>query len=753
MKRCIIVLGMHRSGTSLMTGILGISGVYLGGNLISPRTNDNEKGFFEHAEIVDINENILKTLNSSCNDYNKFPKNWIKNKNILEFKEKIKKIIKRDFGKLDIFAIKDPRISILLQLYLEIFKELKISPLLIVMNRKNIEIAKSLKVRNNLSLKDSLNLSKRYYGNLKKYTKERKIEIDFDKLINDPEKIVTLIKKELKIPLRQYRDIKKEIENFLDPNLKHHNLEYKDYIFELGEEIEERNREIEEKNKKIVKETNEIIYKKNEKIIEKNKDIQKFKKVIENNKYEIKIKKNKIEEIDTELKRLKNRLVQKAEENTILNSKNSLLQTNLNNRDNSLTWKLNRKIDKSLSVFFPGLLEKIALYSKKEKIIKKKLPRKKIKYIPPKRKIKKILFINHEESRTGAPRVVFDVAKQIKNYFEVKMVSFKKGSMHNEFAKEFNNIIYSPESLIPESAENHSKKILLKEKPDLVYVNCIVSYIFAIEARKLGIPVIFHIHELEEGFNYIQNSIYKNKFSKSANKFIAVSEKVRNLLIKKENCSPKNIALINAFISSKEILEKSKEKSIEEINKKLNKKSNEILITCVGTACKRKGTDILVETHKILKDKGHNHFKIIWIGEMQRDKEIINSILNREKGFLFLGEKENPFPYLNATDIFVLPSREDPFPLVVLESMALGKPSIVFKNGGGIPEAVNNCCGLVVENMNAKSLANAIIQLSENKELMEKFSKNGKIKQRKNYDSQIIIPKIHHLINEVLKNN
>ena len=49
-------------------------------------------------------------------------------------------------------------------------------------------------------------------------------------------------------------------------------------------------------------------------------------------------------------------------------------------------------------------------------------------YLPielPERKIKKILFVNHSESRTGAPKVVFEVAKEMKKYFEVKMVNLE----------------------------------------------------------------------------------------------------------------------------------------------------------------------------------------------------------------------------------------------------------------------------------------------------------------------------------------
>ena len=77
MKRCIVVLGVHRSGTSLMAGLLNIFGGYLGGNLLSSK-DDNVRGFFEHAGLLEVNEVVLEELNSSWRGYDNFPKNWHK---------------------------------------------------------------------------------------------------------------------------------------------------------------------------------------------------------------------------------------------------------------------------------------------------------------------------------------------------------------------------------------------------------------------------------------------------------------------------------------------------------------------------------------------------------------------------------------------------------------------------------------------------------------------------------------------------
>jgi len=66
-SKCIIVLGMHRSGTSAFTGVLNILGVELGSNLMEP-TKENPRGYFEKRAVMEINDEILNILGSSWDD-------------------------------------------------------------------------------------------------------------------------------------------------------------------------------------------------------------------------------------------------------------------------------------------------------------------------------------------------------------------------------------------------------------------------------------------------------------------------------------------------------------------------------------------------------------------------------------------------------------------------------------------------------------------------------------------------------------
>ncbi|MGH2482289.1 MAG: sulfotransferase family protein, partial [Ktedonobacteraceae bacterium] len=60
----IIVLGMHRSGTSAVAGMLNALGMYLGSDLMAPAA-DNPKGFYEHNGITNLHDELLSSLGSS----------------------------------------------------------------------------------------------------------------------------------------------------------------------------------------------------------------------------------------------------------------------------------------------------------------------------------------------------------------------------------------------------------------------------------------------------------------------------------------------------------------------------------------------------------------------------------------------------------------------------------------------------------------------------------------------------------------
>ena len=222
-RKCILVLGMHRSGTSAMSAILKIAGIY--NNVTTNVSPDNPKGFFEWHRGMEINSKIFRLFRSEWDDPRPRPYNEKKQGKVGKFKEEIIQAIEDDFNSQDIFAVKDPRISVLLPIYLDIFISMSIEPLLIMMERPDEEIHLSLEKRNNFSKKKSFALCRKYkgavYDNLSRC---RNIIVNFDDLIKDPVGVSKRIVKEFDLPLAIDENKAREMLEFIDPELKHHNV-------------------------------------------------------------------------------------------------------------------------------------------------------------------------------------------------------------------------------------------------------------------------------------------------------------------------------------------------------------------------------------------------------------------------------------------------------------------------------------------------------------------------------------------------
>ena len=111
----LLVLGMHRSGTSAFTRVLNLHGVALGENLM-PAGPDNPSGFWEHADVVAVHERLLAALERTWDDPRPLPDNWLASAAAQTAFDALVAIVQRDFAGVSLWAVKDPRLCRLLPL-------------------------------------------------------------------------------------------------------------------------------------------------------------------------------------------------------------------------------------------------------------------------------------------------------------------------------------------------------------------------------------------------------------------------------------------------------------------------------------------------------------------------------------------------------------------------------------------------------------------------------------------------------------
>jgi len=146
----VIVLGMHRSGTSALAGVLHCLGVELGDHLMAA-SPDNPRGYWEHRDIVAVHHKLIARLGWSWDDIRPLPPGWDKSEVARSAGQTLSTILLRDFAGVRLCGVKDPRLCRLLPLWSALLDQLKLKPCFILTLRHPRDVAASLAARDGVS--------------------------------------------------------------------------------------------------------------------------------------------------------------------------------------------------------------------------------------------------------------------------------------------------------------------------------------------------------------------------------------------------------------------------------------------------------------------------------------------------------------------------------------------------------------------------------------------------------------------------
>lgn len=143
----VLVLGMHRSGTSALSRFLNLLGCDLPKTLLGGDTS-NETGHWESLPIVRLNDRILESAGSNWSDWMPFNPGWYSSPKAAEFKEEALTLLDEQFGRSGLFVLKDPRICRFAPFWIEVLQAAKVRPVAVMQLRNPLEVADSLSRRN-----------------------------------------------------------------------------------------------------------------------------------------------------------------------------------------------------------------------------------------------------------------------------------------------------------------------------------------------------------------------------------------------------------------------------------------------------------------------------------------------------------------------------------------------------------------------------------------------------------------------------
>jgi glycosyltransferase involved in cell wall biosynthesis len=389
---------------------------------------------------------------------------------------------------------------------------------------------------------------------------------------------------------------------------------------------------------------------------------------------------------------------------------------------------------------------------------------------------KKILFISHEASLSGAPILVLDLIrrlKQEKQSYTIDVLLIRGGELYEEFAKVSNNIVVAHyhlqsfsflkrnlkrvQSIVFKKKETHQDKIdkitnsLLENKYDLVYGNTMESLVWTLPFYKKNIPTIVAIHELSFGIEstYPKDFVLEN--ISNITQIIAGSQAVGDNLVTKYNADPKRVNVVHSFVDTVLTIQKGKNL----LKSELSIKNNELVIGIASSQELRKGTDMVPMLVQKIKQKTDLNFKFINLGGTSKSPAVRCAKLDAEKlgvenDILFIDHNKTPNDYINLFDIFLLMSREDPFPLVMLTAAKLKKPIMAFEKSGGAVEFLENSHGVLIPYLDLDAMAMEIVHLMENENLRKTYGENIHKRLEDDYSDKKLASKIFTIIENLL---
>lgn len=219
----LLVLGMHRSGTSSVTGTLSQLGVALGQDLLPPMP-DNPKGFFEQKTVVDLHDEILEALGTSWDDPRGLPEGWEDDPALAPHRERLRQLITQDFGGAQLWTAKDPRLCRLLPLWLGILGTLHITPKIVFVMRNPDEVVRSLGERNETPAEQAAMLWLSYTLSAERSSRALpRSVVRYEDWLHDWRGETRRLDAELALNLaKPSTERETEIDNFLDAALRHH---------------------------------------------------------------------------------------------------------------------------------------------------------------------------------------------------------------------------------------------------------------------------------------------------------------------------------------------------------------------------------------------------------------------------------------------------------------------------------------------------------------------------------------------------
>ncbi len=221
-RQAVVVLGMHRSGTSALAGLLARLGCALP-EQIMPANEFNPKGFYESIGAYNLNDALLRLEGALWSDWQPLALDWLETEVGRRELARGAEVLAAEFGTAPLFVLKDPRVCRLLPYWTRLFAREEITPTYIHTHRSPVEVARSLERREGWPLAAGLLLWLRHELEAEAGTRgAARAFTSYDRLLTDWRGVLADVQSRSGLALPgDPAAMAEEIDGFLSADLRH----------------------------------------------------------------------------------------------------------------------------------------------------------------------------------------------------------------------------------------------------------------------------------------------------------------------------------------------------------------------------------------------------------------------------------------------------------------------------------------------------------------------------------------------------
>jgi glycosyltransferase involved in cell wall biosynthesis/GT2 family glycosyltransferase len=328
---------------------------------------------------------------------------------------------------------------------------------------------------------------------------------------------------------------------------------------------------------------------------------------------------------------------------------------------------------------------------------------------------KKILCVSHDAHFHGAQLTMLNIVKTLDEQFgyDIRLILCGPGVLRKEFAEHAQVHEFYDGDRSKKAQEKVIRDLYQKGVRVAICNTSVVGQTVEM-LKKHGFRVISLIHELPGIIRAYKLEDSVKSIAMFADRVVFAARFVRDKFLPLAGLDP-----VKAFVQPQGLYRRNAFRdnigqARQTLRKSLGLPISARIVLGVGYGDQRKGIDLFVEVG-VRTVEHHDDVFFVWVGDW--DPTIVAPLQDRirangrECRFVLTGPKTEPALYFAGADVYLLTSREDPFPSVVLEAMDVGVPVIGFQGAGGFCELLEPGGGVLVPYLDVEEMTRALALL------------------------------------------